>query len=48
MLQFIFLLDGIGIGGALDSVDELICKALGGGLGVPETRGAPVHSSQMA
>ena len=37
-LQLILLLDGIGVGGALGSVDELISEALSNGLDVAESR----------
>jgi hypothetical protein len=37
-LQLILLLDGIGVGGALGGVDELISEALSNGLDVAESR----------
>lgn len=35
-LQLVLLLNGIGVRGALGSIDELICQALSNGLNVPE------------
>lgn len=38
LTELILLLDGVGVGGALGSVDELISEALSNGLDVAESR----------
>ena len=38
LTELILLLDGIGVGGALGGVDELISEALSNGLDVAESR----------
>jgi hypothetical protein len=38
LTELILLLDGVGVGGALGGVDELISEALSNGLDVAESR----------
>jgi len=46
-LQLILLLDGIGVGGALGGVDELISEALSNGLDVAESRLTGLYNTMM-